>query len=114
MISILTLFLTVLFSCVSTAILSYLAMAVMLGPWIDSTVVLGASIIFALCARTLTVNARHQSIALVTIGASVGGIVATACAFAFPTLYFLDKSLFETWISQPFFLILPNHGQNLQ
>jgi hypothetical protein len=103
MIMFLTLLLTVLFSCASTAILSYIAMAVMLGPWIDSTVVLGASIIFAICARTISINTRHQSIALVTIGASVGGIVATACGFAFPTLYFLDKNLFATWVSNPLF-----------
>ena len=80
-------------------------MAVMLGPWIDSTIVLGSSMIFALFARSLSATIRQKSIALVTIGASVGGIIATACGFAFPTLYFLDKNLFNAWLGNPLYFI---------
>lgn len=101
----LTILFTLLFSCLSTAILSYISMAVMLGPWIDSTIVLGSSMLFALFARHISLSARQQSIALVTIGASIGGIVATACGFAFPTLYFLDKELFNSWLAQPFYFM---------
>ena len=100
-----TLFLTFIFSCLSTAILSYISMAVMLGPWIDSTIVLASSMILAFFARKMLLSTRQNSIALITIGGSVGGIVATACGFAFPTLYFLDKELFNSWLSQPLYFI---------
>lgn len=101
----LTIALTIFFSCISTAILSYISMAVMLGPWIDSTIVLASSVFFAFFARRVTLLAQQQSIALITIGASVGGIVATACGFAFPTLYFLDKQLFNAWLAQPWYFM---------
>lgn len=101
-----TLFLTFIFSCLSTAILSYISMAVMLGPWIDSTIVLASSMILALFAQKISLSSRQNSIALITIGGSVGGIVATACGFAFPTLYFLDKELFNSWLSQPLYFVV--------
>jgi len=101
----LTILFTFIFSCLSTAILSYISMAVMLGPWIDSTIVLASSMLFALFARKISLATRQQSIALVTIGASVGGIIATACGFAFPTLYFLDKELFNAWLAQPLYFM---------
>jgi hypothetical protein len=44
---------------------------------------------------------RTTSIALATAGGSVGGIMATACAFSFPTLYFLDPDLFVSLMAQP-------------
>jgi len=54
--------------------------------------------------KVLGRNSRaSEDIALVTTAGSVGGIVATACAFSFPTLYFLDPNLFNAWMAQPFY-----------
>ncbi len=100
---ILLIFSTVFFSFCATAILSYISMAVMIGPWIESTIVLLATIVFGLFARIVASQTRSKLIALVTAGSSVGGIIATACGFAFPTLYFLDAELFTSWLSSPFY-----------
>lgn len=97
----LTFCLSTIFSIMATAIMSYIAMATPLGPWIAPTIVLFALLFFK-CAR-YTGSAYTTGITLTTVAASVGGIVATACGFSFPTLYFLDKSLFNTWLSNPFF-----------
>jgi hypothetical protein len=94
---------TIFFSCCATAVLSYISMAVMIGPWIESTIVLFATLFFGLFARHLAAQSRSKSIALVTAGSSVGGIIATACGFAFPTLYFLDEKLFSSWLSSPLY-----------
>ena len=103
-----TLFLTFIFSCLSTAIfkLHIQWRGVMLGPSIDSTIVLASSMILALFAQKISLSSRQNSIALMTFGGSVGGIVATACGFAFPTLYFLDKELFNSWLSRPASILL--------
>ncbi len=96
-------FLTIFFSICATAILSYISMAVMIGPWIESTIVLLATLLFGVFARSLAAQTRSKSIALITAGSSVGGIIATACGFAFPTLYFLNPELFASWISSPLY-----------
>ena len=97
---------TLLLSCFSTAVLSYISMAVMLGPWIDSTIVLLATMIFTVLLHHFSALLRQQAIACVTVGASIGGILATACGFAFPTLYFLDKPLFMSWLAHPWYFVL--------
>src|ERR1700726_1882601 len=93
--------LTVLLSFCATAILSYISMAVMIGPWIESTIVLFATLFFSAFARKISAESRTTNIALVTSGASVGGILATACGFSFPSLYFLNKELFNSWLQSP-------------
>lgn len=95
--------LTVLLSVCATAILSYISMAVMIGPWIESTIVLLASIFFGIFMRRLAISTKNEGIALVTSGASIGGILATACGFSFPTLFFLDKDLFNSWLQSPLY-----------
>lgn len=92
---------TIFFSCCATAILSYLSMAIMLGPWIDSSILLCSALLFAFFARQYTAKIRHECIGLITAGAAIGGIAATAAGFAFPTLFFLDKELFLSWIATP-------------
>lgn len=88
-------------SVFSTAVMSYIAMATPIGPWIAPTIVL----IGSLCTRLLRTSdaAANRGLALVTAAGSVGGIVATAAAFSYPTLYFLDAPLFNSWMSNPWF-----------
>jgi len=100
-IALFTALIAIIFSTLSTAILAYVAMATPIGPWMEMTLVLIGTIIFKLCCTSL--NARMQGLALATAAGGIGAAVAMACAFSFPTLYFLDPITFNSWISQPFY-----------
>ncbi len=84
----------------STAVMSYIAMATPIGPWIASTLVLIAMLVYKIARQHTKVS---EQIALVTSAGSVGGILATALGFSFPTLYFIDKELFGTWMASPWY-----------
>ena len=73
----------VFLSLLSTAAMSYSSMATPIGPWIGPTLVLCAMLIFSIIGR----GATSTNLALVTSAGSVGGILATAVGFSFPTLY---------------------------
>ncbi|MFI5332925.1 MAG: hypothetical protein ACHQVS_02365, partial [Candidatus Babeliales bacterium] len=81
-------------------------MAVMIGPWIHSLVVIASSIIFSLLRSQLSAQQRMTSISLITAASSIGGILATGCGFAFPTLYFLNKDLFVSWLNTPVYFVV--------
>jgi hypothetical protein len=93
-----TMIITGLLTLFSTTVMSYIAMATPIGPWIAPTVVLCALLIYV-----TIYNGKQLDEALIftTIGASIGGIVATAFGFTFPTLYFLDSTLFNDLLAQP-------------
>lgn len=93
--------LTILLSSFSTAVMGYISMATPIGPWIAPTVVL----IALLCLKLIAYKNQQESIALITAGSSVGGILATACGFSYPALYFLDPDLFNGWLADPFYFI---------
>ncbi len=89
---------TGLLSIFSTAVMSYISMATPIGPWIALTLVLMSTFIF----RLFHLNGSYaKHVALATCGGSVGGILATACGFSFPTLYFLSPQLFATLMANP-------------
>lgn len=92
----------IIFSLFSTAIMSYIAMAVPIGPWIEATLVLLGSLIFRFVIRTVAKEA-NAAIALAVAAGGIGGIAATACAFSFPTLYFLSPELFNSWLASPWY-----------
>lgn len=83
----------------STAVMSYLTMATPMGPWIAPTLALLAMLAF----KALRYNGAQamKATALATVTGSVGGILATAFGFSFPTLYFVDKELFTSWMRSP-------------
>lgn len=97
---ILAILLSVVLSIFSTAVMSYISMATPIGPWIASTLVLIAMLVFKLFRQY-----SSEKIALVTAAGSVGGILATALGFSFPTLYFLDTSLFNSWMANPYYFV---------
>ena len=100
-------FFTVVVGCLlavfSTAVMGYISMATPIGPWIAPTLVLFASVIFKLIYSN---KSSGKNIVLATATGSIGGILAVACGFSFPTLYFLDKSLFNSWLASPVFFSL--------
>ncbi len=93
---------TAVFAIFSTAVMSYISMATPIGPWIAPMLVLFATIIFKVFLYHFVKNSNSNSIALVTAGGSVGGILATAFGFSFPTLFFLNPDLFSTWMDNPY------------
>jgi len=78
--------------------MSYVALATPIGPWIAPTLVFIALLFSKLFFRMSATGIAHA----VSAG-SIGGIVATACAFSFPTIYFLDSVTFNTWMQSPLF-----------
>ena len=92
-----------LLSLVSTAIMSYISMATPIGPWIDTTLVLCSMLVFAVVGRSLTQAAYTSCVGLPTIAGGIGGIMATGAGFSVPTLYFVDRVLFDSWLQKPFY-----------
>lgn len=99
---VLTIGLSVLLSIFSTTVMSYIAMATPLGPWIAPTLVLMSMAVLRLLQKHTDVPER---MVLAIAAGSIGGILATACAFAFTTLYFLSSDLFNSWLHRPLIFI---------
>lgn len=87
-------------SIFSTIVLSYIAMATGIGPWIAPTLVLVALPVFKLFFRQSHIT---EQVGLVTAAGSIGGIVATGMGFSLPTLYFVDPVLFNSWMANPLY-----------
>ena len=85
----------------ATGIMSYITMATAIGPWIETVIVLLGTVLVHLLYRHAT--ERTHLLGLSTAAAGMGGIIATACGFSFPTLYFLEPELFRTWLSNPLY-----------
>ena len=83
----------------STAVMSYISMATPIGPWIDPTLALLALILFH-----STIAKINMPVSVVVAG-GIGGILATACGFSFPAIYFLNPALFNQWMAHPWYFI---------
>ena len=92
---------TLVMAAFAVCVMSYLALATSVGPWIEPTLVLFATILLRLVLRQQVQTAR--SIGFAVIASSVGGILATALCFSFPTLFFLEPALFKAWMREPFY-----------
>lgn len=90
---------TAVFTFIATGVMSYISMATPIGPWIAPTLVLIQLPLF----HMFRVSRAAHRIALITAGASIAGIIATAVGFSFPTLYFAQPELFETWMQSPLY-----------
>lgn len=97
---IIAIILSIFLSIFSTAVMSYISMATPIGPWIASTLVLIAMLVYKVLGQKDHVS---EQLALVTVAGSVGGILATAMGFSFPTLYFLDPTTFNAWMNSPIY-----------
>jgi len=89
---------SIILSLFSTSVMSYVALATPIGPWIAPTLVF-----VALLFSKLFVRMSSSGIAYAVSAGSIGGIMATACAFSFPTIYFLDPVTFNAWMQSPLF-----------
>ncbi|OGB97815.1 hypothetical protein A3F06_00250 [candidate division TM6 bacterium RIFCSPHIGHO2_12_FULL_36_22] len=100
MVRVIGIVLSILFSIVATAIMSYIGMATPIGPWIASTLVLAVTLLLRIFF-TLPIHNLAPLVFLIVSSASIGGILATALAFSLPTLYFLKRELFLAWMVKP-------------
>lgn len=89
-----------LFSCLATTVMSYISLAVPIGPWIEPTLALLGMIIVRCCVTAQTKD-KEQSVALATIAGGISGIVASACAWTIPALHFMRPATFAVWFAQP-------------
>lgn len=85
-------------------------MATATGPWIESTIVLCATIFFRVCAWRWSQERIREAIGITSVAAGLGGIIAIACGWAFPTLYFLDSERFLSWMQNPWYFALQLGG----
>jgi len=95
---IITIITSVILSLFSTIVMSYVSLATPIGPWIAPTLVF-IGLLISKIMFTLTTT----ELAYAVSAGSIGGILATACAFSFPTLYFLDPLTFNTWMQSPLY-----------
>lgn len=96
--NLIALIISIALSLFSTIVMSYVSLATPIGPWIAPTLVF---ITLLLSKAFVTITNTYMAYA-VSAG-SIGGILATACAFSFPTIYFLDSALFNEWMNSPTF-----------
>jgi len=109
----LTVLTAVLFSLFSTAVLGYISVATPIGPFIAPTLVLIASLFMPIIRVFSRSTGLNTQVMLAVAGGSVGGMLATAIGFSFPTLRFLDVILFDAWMAQPVFFIGAIFGLSL-
>lgn len=102
----LTLVVSILFSFFATAIMSYISMATVIGPWIDTTLVLMGMLIFSVFRSWYSDTAMRRALGLSTAAGGIGGILATGVGFSFPTLFFVDNARFCALLSSPFLWVI--------
>jgi hypothetical protein len=90
-----------LLSIFSSSVMMYIALATSIGPWVGPLLVLMISPLLKLFFLESTLFYQVAGV----IGGSIGGILATACAFSFPALYFIDSALYNQWLLSPIFFI---------
>ena len=99
---------SIFFSIFSTTVMAYISMATPIGPWIAPTLILIGSLIFRLFKKNVSSNLVYS----VSAG-SIGGILATALGFSFPTIFFLDPVFFNNLIGSPTKFVLIVSGLSL-
>ncbi|MFA6527302.1 MAG: hypothetical protein WCT20_02670 [Candidatus Babeliales bacterium] len=95
-------FLAGLFTFFSVATLGYLSIATVFGPWIAPTLVLFSLALKPFFSGNSQAEKTQQILLLQSI-AAVGGIVAVAIGFSLPTLFFLERPLFDAFTHNSLF-----------
>ena len=97
-------FYSILLSIFSTSVMTYITLATPIGPWMGPTLALLALVLFRPFVSS------HKELLLPVCAGSLGGIVATGVSFSFPTIYFLNKTFFDSFVSCPQFFLLTIAG----
>ncbi|MBM3887272.1 hypothetical protein FJ364_05065 [Candidatus Dependentiae bacterium] len=99
-----TLLVGTILSVLASAVLLYISIATMIGPWIAPTLVLISSVLFSYLSK----RNEHTPLHLIMISAlaSGGGIVAVGIGFSLPMLYFLAPAAFNHLMISPSHFII--------
>lgn len=87
----------VLLSLFASSVMMYIALATSIGPWVGPLLVLLIPLLLKIFFLHMT---TFNQVAAV-IGGSIGGILATACAFSLPAIYFVDSVFYNQWLAMP-------------
>lgn len=90
--------LSVLFSAISTIMMSYVTMNVQLGPWIAPIFVVVCMVIVIPLVKA---QWFYEHAIMAIVAGSLGGMIGICLGLSFPSFYFLHKALFEYWLSMP-------------
>lgn len=92
----------IIFSCIT---LSYVAMAASIGPWISPAIIILSNI---LISKTNIFSSKKNYFSLLNqASCNLAGLVCTAIGFTLPTLFFLDRDLFQDFLNRPvYFCVL--------
>lgn len=91
----------ILLSLFASSVMMYIALATSIGPWVGPLLVLLIPLLLKIFFLRMT---TFNQVAAV-IGGSIGGILATACAFSLPAIYFVDSVLYNQWLLSPCYFI---------
>ena len=95
----LTLLVGTILSVLASAILLYISIATMIGPWIAPTLILISSLVFTIFRKSDLDMPRQ--LVMISALASGSGIVAVGVGFSLPMLYFLAPASFDALIATP-------------
>lgn len=97
---------SILASGLASSMLTYIALATPIGPWIEPVFVLALIGVFAfLKFFGLKFKDQNETITCVAVSAGVAGMASVACAFTLPTLFFLDPKLVKNILDTPEYFI---------
>lgn len=96
--SLLLVLLSIILSFFSTCVMSYLAVSIEVTFWVAPIVSL--AMIMILLQVTRQKWSKEYAVMLLAAG-SVGEMVGLGLGFSWPTLYFLHKNIFLTWMESP-------------
>jgi hypothetical protein len=97
----LTIFLSIFFTLIATAVMSFISLATPIGPWIEAIIALSMVLLNRFVFNF--VGKKRTELILPVTAAGIGGIAATACGFSWPTLFFVQKSHFLSLLANPLY-----------
>jgi hypothetical protein len=92
---------TIFFVIFSACVMTYVSLAVPIGPWIDPTLALLAFIMMQILSWLRHKQVNEHPFLVAIAGGGIGGVIGTAAAWSFPTLYFLDTARAQLWLAHP-------------
>lgn len=95
---------TVIATACAATIMTYVCLAVPIGPWIDPTIALLALAVSGVISSIAAVQVMPEC-RMIVAGAGIGGIAATAVAFSVPTIAFIDSGYYQHLLSNPYLFI---------
>ncbi len=91
----------ILLSLFASSVMMYIALATSIGPWVGPLLLLLIPPLFKFFFTPATIFNQVAAV----IGGSIGGILATACAFSLPAIYFVDSVFYNQWLATPVYFV---------